>query len=151
MNRTLAHGCSATVLLVMVSGAALAGEAADAVKPFYDRPGLELEPAERGRFVDPAKTVLDQNDAIKAGGEGDGCLDPALPFDDSDYDAAEVAKTLKLAETMSGDEAKVVATLKVADGIARLEWKLRKVEGAWKVADIVSMTKDWALSQFNCE
>jgi hypothetical protein len=138
-------------LLLLASGAAIAGEAADAVKPFYDRPGLELEPAERGRFVDPAKSVLDQNDAIKASGEGDGCLDPALPFDDSDYDPAEVAKTLQLAETVSGGEAKVLATFKVSDGMARLEWKLRNVDGAWKVADIVSMTKDWALSQFNCE
>jgi hypothetical protein len=138
-------------LIIAMSGTASAGETSDAVKPFYDRPGLELEPAERGRFVDPAKTVLDQNDAIKAGGEGDGCLDPALPFDDSDYDPAEVAKTLQLAETVSGGEAKVVATFKVADGTARLEWKLRRAEGAWKVADIVSLTKDWALSQFNCE
>jgi hypothetical protein len=141
----------ATALVLAMSGVAVGGEAADAVKPFYDRPGLELEPAERGRFVDPAKTVLDQNDAIKASGEGDGCLDPALPFDDSDYDLAEVTKTLKLTETVSGDDATVVAAFKVADGTARMEWKLKKVGGGWKVADIVSMTKDWALSQFNCE
>jgi hypothetical protein len=141
----------AIALVLAMSGAAVAGEAADAVKPFYDRPGLELEPAERGRFVDPAKTVLDQNDAIKASGEGQGCLDPALPFDDSDYDLAEVTKTLKLTETVSGDDATVVAAFKVADGTARMEWKLKKVGGGWKVADIVSMTKDWALSQFNCE
>jgi hypothetical protein len=132
-------------------GAAVAGEAADAVKPFYERPGLELEPAERGRFIDPAKTVLDQNDAIRASGEGDGCLDPSLPFDDSDFDPAEVATTLKLAEAVSGNEARVTATFNVTDGTARLEWQLRNVDGAWKVADIVSLTKDWALSQFNCE
>ena len=130
---------------------ALAGEASDAVRPFYEHPGLELEPAERGRFVDTAKTVLDQNDAIKAGGEPDGCLDPALPFDDTKYDHAEVLRTLKLAEAVNGDNAKVVAIFKVPDGMARMEWKLRKVDGAWKVADIVSMTKDWALSQFNCQ
>jgi hypothetical protein len=148
MKPPLAAGLAIALVLATP---AVAGEAADAVKPFYDRPGLELEPAERGRFVDPAKAVLDQNDAIKASGEGEGCLDPALPFDDSDYDLAEVAKTLKLTENVTGDEAKVMATFKVADGMARMEWKLRKVEGAWKVADIISMSKDWALSQFNCE
>jgi hypothetical protein len=52
---------------------------------------------------------------------------------------------------VDGDDAKVVAMFKVTDGVARLEWKLKKVGGAWKVADIVSMSKDWALSQFNCE
>ncbi len=151
MRTALAPGCIAAVLLLAGSGTAFAGEASDAVKPFYDRPGLELDPAERGRFVDPAKAVLDQNDAIKASGEGGGCLDPSLPFDDSDYDPAEVAKSLKLAESVSGDRAKVEATFNVADGIARLEWKLSKVDNTWKVADIVSMSKDWALSQFNCE
>ena len=25
------------------------------------------------------------------------------------------------------------------------------VGGAWKIADLVSMNGDWALSQFNCE
>ena len=61
-------------------------------------PGLELDPSARDRFVNPARKVLDQNDAIKAGGEPDGCLDPALAFDDSDYDAAEVAASLRLSE-----------------------------------------------------
>ena len=129
----------------------VAGEASDAVKAFYDHPGLELDPTVRDRFVNPARKILDQNDAIKAAGEPDGCLDPALAFDDSDYDAAEVASSLKLAELVDGNDAKVVATFKVTDGVARLEWKLKRVGAVWKVADIVSMSKDWALSQFNCE
>ena len=139
------------VMLLGLPGGALAGEASDAVKVFYDHPGLELDPTARDRFVDPARKLLDQNDAIKAAGEADGCLDPALPFDDTDYDPAIVASTLKLAERVDGDDAKVVAMFKVPDGVAHLEWKLKKVGGAWKVADIVSMSKDWALSQFNCE
>lgn len=130
---------------------AAADEPAEAVKAFYDHPGLELEPTARDRFVDPAKRILDQNDAIKAGGEPDGCLDPDLPFDDTDYDLAEVMGSLKLVQAVTGDEAKVVATFKTVSDVARLEWKLKKVGDAWKVADIVSMTKDWALSQFNCE
>jgi hypothetical protein len=144
-------GLAAAVLLSLGPVAADAGEASDLVKSFYDHPGLELDPTVRDRFVDPARNVLDQNDAIIAGGEPDGCLDPALPFDDSDYDAAEVAASLKLAEQVEGDDAKVVATFKVSEGVARLEWKLKRQGGAWKVADIVSMSKDWALSQFNCE
>jgi hypothetical protein len=138
-------------VLLSLAPCAFAGEASDVVKAFYDHPGLELDPAARDRFVDPAKKVLDQNDAIKAGGEADGCLDPELPFDDSDHDAAEVAASLKLDEKVEGDNARVVATFKVSDGLARLEWKLKREGGAWKVSDIVSMSKDWALSQFNCE
>jgi hypothetical protein len=127
-----------------------AGEASDAVQPFYDHPDLELEASARDRFVDPARKVLDLNDGIKKTGE-EGCLDPALAFDDADEDPREIAKTLKLAELIEGDLATVVATFKADGKVSRLEWKLKKVGGAWKVADIVSMSKDWALSQFNCE
>jgi hypothetical protein len=149
-RRPVRYGLAA-VLLGIIPEVSLAGEASDAVKAFYDHPGLELDPAARDRFVDPARKILDQNDAIKAAGSPDGCLDPALPFDDTDDDPAAVAATLKLAERVDGDDAKVVAIFKLADGVAHLEWKLKKVGGAWKVADIVSMSKDWALSQFNCE
>ena len=141
----------AGLVLLLAPAAAGAGEASDVVKAFYDHPGLELDPTARDLFVDPAKKVLDQNDAIKAGGEPDGCLDPALPFDDSDYDAAVVASSLKLDEQVEGESAKVVATFNVSEGRARVEWRLKRVGSAWKVSDIVSMSKDWALSQFNCE
>jgi hypothetical protein len=143
--------CLAAVLLFALPGHAVAGEATDAVKAFYDYPGLELESSARDRFIDPARKVLDQYDAIKASGSAEGCLDPNLPFDDTDYDLAEVTKSLKLAERVNGEDAKVVVAFKVPDGVARLEWKLRNIDGKWKVADIISMTKDWALSQFNCE
>jgi hypothetical protein len=150
MRKPLSCGLAA-VLIAIIPAPSFAGEASDAVRVFYEHPGLELDPAVRDRFVDPARKVLDQNDAIKAGGEPDGCLDPALAFDDSDYDPAVVAATLKLSEAVNGDDAKVVAVFDVPDGVAHLEWRLKKVGDAWKVADIVSMTKDWALSQFNCE
>jgi hypothetical protein len=138
-------------VLLLVTGVAFAGEATDAVRPFYERPGLELEPAERGRFVDPAKKVLDQNDAIRAEGSDEGCLDPALPFDDTDFDHAAVMTSLQLSEAVKEDSADVLATFTTLEGPARIEWKLKKVDGAWKIADLVSMTKDWALSEFNCE
>jgi len=33
----------------------------------------------------------------------------------------------------------------------RLEWKLKKVGGGWKVSDLLSVTGEWALSQYQCE
>jgi hypothetical protein len=137
-------------LVATMASIAQAGEAIDAVQPFYDHPGLELEASACNRFVDPARRILDLNDAIKKGGE-DGCLDPALAFDDADEDPYQIAVTLKLSESIEGDLAKVVAAFKADGEVSRLEWKLKRVDGAWKVADIVSMSKDWALSQFNCE
>jgi len=136
--------------LLLAGQAALAGEASETVRPFYLRPGLELEPEGRARFIDPALKVLEQNDAIRQGGE-EGCLDPALPFDDTDYDAAEVAATLDLGEVVRGELATVVAAFRADGDTHRVQWQLKKVDGAWKVSDIASMGKDWALSRFQCE
>ena len=127
-----------------------AGAALDAVQPFYAQPGLEFEPSARDRFTDPAKNILNQNDAIKQTGE-EGCLDPALAFDDTDYDYADVMASLKFVEAVKGDQAVVSALFRAEGEPARVEWKLRKVGEEWKIADIFSLTKDWALSQFNCE
>jgi hypothetical protein len=129
---------------------AAAGEPSEAVRPFYLQPGLELESSVRDRFIDPAKKVLEQNDDIRKGGEA-GCLDPNLAFDDTDFDPAQIAATLKLSELARGDEATVVAAFTASDGMHRVQWRLKKVGGAWKIFDMVSMSKDWALSQFNCE
>src|SRR6266850_4605517 len=41
------------------------------VKPFYEHLGLELDPAERKNFIDPAKTVLDKSDALRKSGQGE--------------------------------------------------------------------------------
>ena len=140
----------AVLSLFAVPTLAFAGAALDAVRPFYAQPGLEFEPSARDRFTDPAQNVLNQNDAIKQTGE-EGCLDPALAFDDTDFDLAEVTSTLSLSEKIAGGDATVVATFKVLKEPHRIEWKLKMMGGAWKIADIVSMTGDWALSQFNCE
>ncbi|TGV62300.1 hypothetical protein EN803_37570, partial [Mesorhizobium sp. M2D.F.Ca.ET.160.01.1.1] len=43
------------------------------VKPFYEHLGLELDPAQRKNFIDPAKSVLDKSDALRASGQGE-CL-----------------------------------------------------------------------------
>jgi hypothetical protein len=136
--------------LLLAGQAALAGEPSETVRPFYLSPGLELEPEGRARFVDPALKVLELNDAIRRGGE-DGCLDPALPFDDTDFDAAEVAATLNLGEVVRGELATVVAAFRAEGETHRVQWQLKKVDGVWKISDMTSMAKDWALSRFQCE
>ena len=140
----------AVVLLTVLTPAALAGEPSEVVRQFYLQPGLELEQSARAQFIDPARKVLNQNDEIRQGGE-EGCLDPALPFNDTNFDPAEVANTLKLEEIVSDDEATVVAKF-VAEGQEQaVQWRLKDIGGRWRIFDMVSMSKDWALSRFQCE
>lgn len=143
---------SVTVLGILPLWAipALAGTPLEAVKPFYDHIGLELDPAERGRFVDPAKAVLDARDQLEKSGQGD-CLDANMPLDSVAYDKAELDKSLKLNEAESGDSAIVVATFTASGEPHRMQWKLKKVDGEWKVADFLSVTNEWAFSQYQCE
>lgn len=129
---------------------AFAGTPTEAVIAFYDHVGLELDPAERGRFVDPAKAVFDGNERLHKAGEGD-CLDPNMPLDNVEAGVDQVRKSLKSLETVKGDEAKVTVAFVAAGAPHRLQWQLRKVDGAWKVADILSITGEWALSQYHCE
>jgi len=138
-------------VLAAVPCPACAGAPTEAVRPFYTTPGLEFQPAARDRFIDPARKVLDADEAIRKSGETDGCLDPALALDDTDYDYADVMASLKFVEAVKGDQAVVSALFRAEGEPARVEWKLRKVGEDWKIADIFSLTKDWALSQFNCE
>ena len=148
MKHFAAHGIA--ILSMFDAPLAFAGPPTEAVRPFYAQPGLELEATERHRFLDPARRILDQNDVNRKTGD-EGCLDPALAFDDTDYDAAEVASTLKFGEVAIGDEATVVASF-MADGEThRVQWRLKNVGGDWKIFDMVSMAKDWALSRFQCE
>jgi hypothetical protein len=141
---------AAVAVLLLGAAEAQAGPASDAVRLFYEKPGLELTPEARNLFIDPARRVLLMDEEIRKGGE-EGCLDPALPFDDADYDLARVLSTLKLSEALDGDRAVVTAGFETDEGTARVEWRLRKIGAVWKVSDLISQTKDWALSQFNCE
>ncbi|RWK63466.1 hypothetical protein [Mesorhizobium sp.] len=120
------------------------------VKPFYEHVGLELDPAERSHFADPAKSVLDKSDALRKSGQGE-CLDPNMALDNAAYDRAEIDKSLKTIEAVKGDEAKVIVAFIVAGNPHRLEWKFRKVDGDWKITDLLSVTGEWALSQYQCE
>ncbi|RWC93238.1 MAG: hypothetical protein EOS32_22745 [Mesorhizobium sp.] len=128
----------------------LPGSPTAVVKPFYEHLGLELDPAERKNFIDPAKTVLDKSDALRNSGQGE-CLDPNMALDNADYDKAAIEGSLKTIEAVRGDDAKVVVAFVVAGNAHRLEWKLKKVGGDWKISDLLSVTGEWALSQYQCE
>lgn len=120
------------------------------VRPFYEHPGLELDPGQRGNFIDPARTVLDEAEALRESGQGE-CLDPNMALDNADYDQAAIEKSLKTMAAVKGDEAKVVVAFVVAGAPHRLEWKLKKIGGAWRISDLLSVTGEWALSQYQCE
>ena len=128
----------------------LPGSPTAVVKPFYEHLGLELDPTQRKNFVDPAKTVLDKSDALRASGQGE-CLDPNMALDNADYDKLAIDKSLKSIEAVNGDQAKVVVAFVVEGNQHRLEWKLKKVGGDWKISDLLSVTGEWALSQYQCE
>jgi len=144
-------GLALGIGIVLANGsAALAGEPSEVVRQFYDKPGLELEASARGNFLDPARKVLNQNDEIRQGGE-EGCLDPHLPFNDTNFDPAEVLKTLQFEELVTGGEATVVVKFKAEGQLQAVQWRLKDIGGRWRIFDIVSLTKDWALSRFQCE
>jgi hypothetical protein len=128
----------------------LPGSPTAVVRPFYEHLGLEIDPTQRRNFVDPAKTVLDKSDALRASGQGE-CLDPNMALDNADFDKTEIERSLKSVEAVHGDEAKVVVAFVVAGNQHRLEWKLKKVGGKWKISDLLSVTGEWALSQYQCE
>lgn len=138
------------VLTALVAGSVQAGTPTEAVRPFYETPGLELEKSARDRFIDPARKILDQNDVIRQT-DPEGCLDPALAFDDTEFDHAEVLATLKFGELITKSEASVVASFQAEGELHRIQWRLKEVGGDWKIFDLVSMTKDLSLSQFVCE
>ena len=128
----------------------LPGSPTALVRPFYEHPGLELDPAQRRNFIDPAKAVLDKSDTLRKSGQGE-CLDANMALDNADYDKLAIDKSLKSIEAVNGDQAKVVVAFVVEGNQHRLEWKLKKVGGDWKISDLLSVTGEWALSQYQCE
>jgi hypothetical protein len=141
----------AMALSLMPATAAFAGPASDAVKFFYAPDANETDPANRGRFTDPAASKLAEYDRSAEGGEL-GCIDWVMAIDAQDVNEEELARTLKLEEKVSGDDATVTARFKLFptpdDAERSVIWTLKKVGGAWKVADIA--TADWALSKLEC-
>jgi hypothetical protein len=140
-------------LFLVVSGTAFAGPASDAVRFFYAPDANETDPANRDRFTDPALSKLAEYDASTNGGEELGCIDWVMAIDAQDVDEDELARTLTLEEKVTGDTASVIARFRLfadAQSAREVVWSLRKVDGAWKVADIASPVSDWRLSGLDC-
>lgn len=120
------------------------------IMPFYDHFGLERDPAQRSNFINPARKVLDDAEALEKSGQGE-CLDPNMALDNADADKDEIDGSLKMLEAIDGDRAKVVVAFVEGGKPHRLEWKLQKAGDAWKIADLLSVTGEWELSQYQCE
>jgi len=143
--------------LSLLAFPAFAGPAADAVGIFYAPDAVITDPALRDRFTDPALDKLKQYDREAENDMALDCIDFALQYDAQDLDDAEVARTLKLDETLTatGDTASVVATFNLFAGEPEsrrsIRWSLKKVGDAWKISDIAAAGGEWRLSDFACE
>ena len=137
-------------LLALTAASASAGEAADAVRFFYDNLGAETQPENRDRFTGPA---LDFLNAAEAAWDRDEtvCIDFGFAVDAQDFDDAEIAKTLKLDETVNGDTAEVTATFENFGQATQVEWSLQSSGAGWQVSDIASEANNWRMSSMTCQ
>jgi hypothetical protein len=139
--------------ILVAATPALAGEAEDFVRTFYTDIQYEADPTYRDKFVDPARAKLEENDKTP---DGDvGCIDGILALNAQDYDDTAVKKSLKLEEKLTGDDATVAARFSLLDddqpeSVREIVWSLKKVGGAWKVADIAAPADNWKLSALDC-
>ncbi|HEY4192226.1 MAG TPA: DUF3828 domain-containing protein [Mesorhizobium sp.] len=137
-------------------GVALAGPASDAVRFFYiPQVRFEADASYRERFTEPVTKLFELNDAaIRKNPDQLACIDFDPGLDAQDFDQASVGKTLKLSEAVSGDSAEVTATFDLfaegEDAKREMVWSMKKIGGAWKVADIASRSNGWKLSQLDC-
>ncbi|MEM5472009.1 hypothetical protein WNZ14_09770 [Hoeflea sp. AS60] len=138
------------VFFMIATAPVLAGEPADAVKYFYDNLGSETQPENRDRFTGPALEFLN---AANAAWERDetNCIEFMFPVDGQDFDDAEIAKTLKLDETVNGDSADVTASFSNFGQATQVEWSLTKTAAGWQVADIASEANQWRVSRMTCD
>lgn len=127
-----------------------AGEPGDAVRYFYDDPGALTQPENRVRFTGPALDFLNAADAAWERDET-VCIDFGFAVDAQDYDEAEIAKTLTLDETVSGDDASVTAQFSNFGQTTQIEWTLHNNGGSWLISDIASKTNGWRVSALSCE
>ncbi len=137
------------------SGSASAGPASDAVMFFYSPVKFAADPQFRDRFTDPVIKLFQLNDAaIKKHPDEVACIDFDPALDAQDYDDKTVADSLKLAESIEGDKATVIASFDLFaegdDSKREMVWDLRQVDGSWKVADIASKSNSWKLSELGC-
>ena len=128
----------------------LAGTPSEAVAYFYKDPGSELSADNRDRFTGKAKEILDLSDKTDDSEDGP-CINFMLSLDAQDFDEDEVAKSLKLAESIEGDKATVDATYMLFGEPGEVVWSLEKAGDAWKVSDIFSPSEAWRLTEMDCK
>lgn len=139
----------AAALLLATSGLAHAGPASDAVAAFYKNPDAAFDPAERDRFVDPARALLDANDRLWEE-QQEACIGFSFVADGQDWDEDEIAGSLELTETVQGEGAVVMARFANFGETRTLEWTLRRAGRGWRVADVMSVEEGWRLSELTC-
>ena len=139
-----------SLLLTTAATPVLAGEAADAVKYFYDNLGGEFAPGHRHRYTGPALEYLTAADAAWERDETN-CVSFSFAVDGQDFDEVELASTLKLDEVISGDTATVTASFVNFGQPTQVEWTLKNSGNGWLVSDIASLANDWRVSQMSCE
>ena len=137
-------------VVALAAGPAVAGEASDVVKAFYDDPATLSDTDKRGLFTGPALDFLNAADAAWNRDET-VCIDFGFAVDAQDYDDAEIRRTLQLDETVSGDTASVIAQFDNFGQPTRIEWTLSKDAGSWLVSDIASEANQWRVSNMVCE
>lgn len=138
------------ILLTVPVASAAAATPQEIVRLFYQRPGAETDPALRSHFTEPARTILDDNDKLKASGEGE-CLDPNLAFGYAEPTPSETGDAVRTVEAVRGDQATVIAAFTAGGARHRMEWRLKRVDGEWKVADFLSADGELVLSRYNCQ
>lgn len=147
----------AAIACLAVPAGAHAGPASDAVKFFYvPQVRFEADAKYRDRFTAPVTRLFELNDqAQRKNPDQVSCIDFDPGLDAQDFDQKTVSRTLKLTESLDGDEGTVTATFDLfpdaeEGGAREMVWSLKKIDGKWKIADIASRTNDWTLSQLEC-
>lgn len=145
------------VTFTAICGPAVAGPASDAVRYFYTPEVRYAADGEyRSRFTAPVTKLFELNDAaIEKNPDQIACIDFDPGIDAQDFDQQTVDKTLKLSEQVNGDTAQVTAIFDLfpkseEEASREMVWSLKKVDGDWKVADIVSKSNNWTLSELGC-
>ncbi len=140
---------AAAACLIALAPSAHAGPASDAVARFYANAGTELKPEMRRFFTDPARGVLDANDAALKAGRPD-CIQFGLAVEAERHDRDELSRSLELRESVQGGDAIVMVYYRVGGQKQAVEWTLQRQGRAWLVADIMSLYGGWRLSDIPC-
>lgn len=139
-----------SMLVTIPAASAIAGEPGDAVRFFYDHLGAETEPGSRDRFTGPALDFLNAADAAWLRDQTN-CIEFGFPVDAQDFDEEEIARTLKLDESVEGDTATVIAKFDNFGKATHIEWTLRNAATGWLVSDIASPDSAWRVSAMSCK